>query len=290
MPMFETVEAQVGQLSLAVRKLSMIGAALKIHKNPGVDPRIRTLIVDSFKSLLGKDVEALDEREVSTLVRMIHMSFAEASELLHDPARPAEWQVVDPELLQTQGQASRFAFQRILALSADRPLLQKTFQGRFLDVGTGVAGIALEAAMCCPSLLVDGIDVWEPSLALARRNVEESPYADRITIKNLDVKELAEDPVYTLVWLPTMFMKRSIVEAALDRIAAASRKDAYLVAARYTAPADPAAAAFAALRTFRSGGEPIAQSEMEDMLHARGFVDIESDVSPLATFTLGRRG
>jgi len=289
MPMFDTVEAQVEQLSLAVRKLSMIGAALKIHKNPDVDSRIRNLVVDSFKSALGKDVEALDEREASTFIRMIHMSFAEAGELLHDPARPAEWQVIDPELLQTQGQSSRFAFQRILALSADRPLLQKTFQGRFLDVGTGVAGIALEAAKCCPSLLVDGIDVWEPSLSLARKNVEESPYADRITIKNLDVKELAEDPVYTLVWLPTMFMKRSIVEAALDRIAAASQKDAYLVAARYTAPADPEAAAFAALRTLRSGGEPIAQSEMEDMLSARGFVDIESDVSPLATFTLGRR-
>jgi precorrin-6B methylase 2 len=287
--MFETVEAQVGQLSLAVRKLSMIGAALKIHKNQNVDSRIRNLIIDSFKSALGKDVESLDKREASTLVTMIDMSFAEARELFQDPARPPKWQVVDPELLQTQGQSSRFAFQRILALSADRPLLQKTFQGRFLDVGTGVAGIALEAAKCCPSLLVDGIDVWEPSLALARKNVEESPYAERITIKNLDVRELAEDSVYTLVWLPTMFMKPSTVEAALDRIAAASQKDAYLVAARYTAPADPEAAAFATLRTLRSGGERIAQSEMEDMLRARGFVDIESDVSPLATFTLGRR-
>jgi hypothetical protein len=102
MLMFETVEAQVGQLSLAVRKLSMIGAALKIHKNPDVDSRIRSLIIDSFKSALGKDVEALDEREASTLVRMIRMSFAEAGELLHDPARPPKWQVVDPELLRNR--------------------------------------------------------------------------------------------------------------------------------------------------------------------------------------------
>jgi hypothetical protein len=86
-----------------------------------------------------------------------------------------------------------------------------------------------------------------------------------------------------------MFMRRSIVEAALDRIAVASQKDAYLVAARYTAPADPEAAAFVALRTLRSGGDPIAQSEIEDMLRARGFVDIESDVS-LARRPIDRHG
>jgi SAM-dependent methyltransferase len=219
---------------------------------------------------------------------MIDMTFAEASELLHNPARSAEWQVVDPILLQTQGRASSAAFQRILKLAATRPLLRKTLMGRFLDVGTGVAGIAIEAAKSCPSLLIEGIDIWEPALALARKNVQESPYADRITIKNLDVTTLAGDPAYDLVWLPTMFMKRSVLEAAFDRIAATSMKDAFLVAARYTLPTDPAAATFVTLRTLRSGGDPISQSEMEEMIRDRGFIEIESDVSQLATFTLGR--
>jgi hypothetical protein len=42
----------------------MIGAALKIRKEPGVDPRIHGLITNSVKSMLGKDVEALDEQGV----------------------------------------------------------------------------------------------------------------------------------------------------------------------------------------------------------------------------------
>lgn len=289
--MSDPMEAQVTQLSMAVRKLSMIGSALKIRKHPDVDPRISSLIADSVKSMLGVEVEALDDREASALVRMIDMSFAEAGELLRDPARPAEWRVTDPVLLQTQGQASRQAFHRILELSAGRPLLQKALQGRFLDIGTGVAGIALEAAERCPSLVIEGIDVWEPALALAKRNVEDSAYADRIRIRNLNVTELADDAGYTLVWLPTMFMKRAVVEAALDRVAAASRKDAYLVTARYTTPVDPAAAAFVDLRTLRSGGEPIADLEMEHMLRVRGFIDVESDTPPsrLVTYTLGRR-
>ncbi len=287
--MFETMESRVEQLSLSVRNLSMIAAALKIRGNPEVDSRISNLITSSVESMLDGDVEALDDQEVSTLLKVIQMSFAEASELLHNPARPPGWQVVDPVLLQTQGQASSAAFRRILTLSIERPLLRKTLRGRFLDVGTGVAGIALEAARCCPSLLVEGIDVWEPALALARKNVQESPYDDRIKIKNLDVAKLAGEPLYTLVWLPTMFMRRSVVETALDRIAMASVRDAYLVAARYTVPTDPAAATFATLRTLRSGGDSISQSEMEDMILDRGFIDIETDVSPLATFTLGRR-
>lgn len=286
--MLETIEAQVEQMSLSVRKLSMIGAALKIRKDAAVDSRVSGLIASSVKSMLGEDVETLDDRDVLALVKKIQMGFAEASELLYNPGRPAEWQVVDPVLLQAQGQASSTAFLRILALSTERPLLQKALQGRFLDIGTGVAGIALEAARSCPSLLVEGVDIWEPALALARKNVQDSPYAERITIKTLDVTKLAGDPAYSLVWLPTMFMKRSVVEAALDRIAAASLKDAYLVTGRYTVPTDPEAAAFVALRTLRSGGDPIAQSEMEDMLRDRGFVDIESDVLPLTTYTLGR--
>jgi precorrin-6B methylase 2 len=286
--MSETIKSQIGELSLSVRKLSMIAAALKIRKDTAVASEISDLITSSVKSMLGGDIDALDDRQVSTLVEMIHMSFAEAIELLHNPARPAEWQVVDPVLLQTQGQASSETFQRILTLAAERPLLRDTLEGRFLDVGAGVAGITLEAAKCCPSLLVEGIDVWEPALALARKNVQESPYADRIKIKNLDVTKLAGEPAYNLIWLPTMFMKRSVVETALDRIAAASLKDAYIVAARYTVPADPEAATFVTLRTLRSGGELISQSEMEDMIRHREFVDIESVVSPLATFTLGR--
>ena len=289
MSQVEAIEAQVGQLTAAIRKLSMIGAAVKIRNDQSVDPRISDLITSSANSILGGDVKTLLDQQAATLITMIQMSFAEAGELLHNAARPAEWHVDDPMLLQAQGQASSRVFHRILALSAARPLLQKAFQGRFLDVGTGVAGIALEAAKRYPTLLVDGIDVWEPALKLARRNVEESSYSGRITIRNLDVTGLAEDPVYTLVWLPTMFMKRTVVETALDRIAAASQRDAYLVAARYTVPADPEEAAFVALRTLRSGGEPIGQSEMEDMLRVRGFIDVESDVSLTATFTLGRR-
>jgi hypothetical protein len=85
-----------------------------------------------------------------------------------------------------------------------------------------------------------------------------------------------------------MFLKRSVLQRALDRIVAASLSGSYLVAATYTRPTDPVAASFAALRTLRSGGEVTDASQVEDLLRTHRYVDVESTVSPLATFTLGR--
>jgi len=62
-----------------------------------------------------------------------------------------------------------------------------------------------------------------------------------------------------------------------------------MIAAWHTTPDDPEEAAFVTLRTFRSGGEPITQADMEELLWIRNFRDVDSDISPLATLTFGRR-
>ena len=41
----------------------------------------------------------------------------------------------------------------------------------FLDVGVGVGLLGVEMARLWPNLRIVGIDVWPPSLALARQNV-----------------------------------------------------------------------------------------------------------------------
>ena len=66
--------------------------------------------------------------------------------------------------------------------------------------------MALEAAELCPSLQVDGLDIWEPSLALARANVAASRHAARIEIRAQDVTQLDEHAAYTLAWLPAPFL------------------------------------------------------------------------------------
>lgn len=286
--MTEAALPRVAELARSVRMLATISAALKLRALVDVDAEMRDRIERAAEHALGIAPSSLAEAELPQLHTMIGMAFAESGELLRDPARRPGWQITDPEVLEVQGQASASVFDRILALSETRPLLNRALSGRFLDVGTGVGAIALRAAQACPALEVHGIDIWPPAVALAERNVAASPFATRIRIDRLDVIDLPAAPGYSLAWLPTMFMKRAVVHEAIARIAAASRPDAFLVAGLYTSPQDPFLAEFAALRTLRSGGEITDSAELVHMLGREGFGDIEVDRGPVATFLVAR--
>jgi demethylmenaquinone methyltransferase/2-methoxy-6-polyprenyl-1,4-benzoquinol methylase len=55
-------------------------------------------------------------------------------------------------------------------------------QGRFLDVATGTADLALEAAWRHPGLRVTGIDFAEPMLEIGRKKARGGSVADRVTL------------------------------------------------------------------------------------------------------------
>ncbi len=287
--MSESLSREVQHLARAVRMLAVIGAAIKLRTADDVDDAIREKIERGAHIILGEAAAELGTADSAPLLTMIEMALAEAGELFRDPARTAGWQVHASELLQTQGRASSHAFDRILGFAATRPLLRDALTGTFLDVGTGVGGIALRAAKACPDLQIDAIDIWEPALQLAERNIAASPYADRIRLRDLDVTLLEPEPRYTLAWLPSMFMRRTVVEDAVARIAAATRSGGWLVTALYTMPDDPFAATMASLRTLRSGGEITDPTEVAELLRAEGYVDLEVDAASVATFIYGKK-
>jgi SAM-dependent methyltransferase len=177
----------------------------------------------------------------------------------------------------------------MIALAAERPTLDAALRGRFLDVGTGVGAIALEAAAQFPSLRVVGLDIWEPALALARANVAGSPHAERIAIRAQDVTSLDEVAAYTLAWLPAPFLTRAVAQAALDRLVAALVPGGYLVVGLYIPPADAVGAALANLRLVRSGGHLWESEAMEEELRSRGLTGVETCAGPHSvTFVMGR--
>lgn len=286
--MSEAISRRIHELARAVRMLAVIGAALKLRSGAGIDTAIQEQIGDGVRLALGDDLTDLDDAEIAPLLVEIEMAFVESGELFREPDRTASWQIEDRDHLQAMGRASSSAFDRILGLASTRPSLQAALDGVFLDVGTGVGGIALRAAQTCPDLDIDAIDIWEPALRLAAGNVAASAHAGRIRLRRLDVTELDPGPRYTLAWLPAMFMKRSVLERAIDRIAAASCSGGWLIAPLYTKPDDPFMAVMSSLRTLRSGGEVTQAAELEALLRAREYVDIEVDVGPIATFVMGR--
>ena len=64
---------------------------------------------------------------------------------------------------------------------------------RILDIGTGTALIALMMAQRFPEAQILGVDIDANAVTQASENVMDSPFSDRITIQQMDIKEL-DDP------------------------------------------------------------------------------------------------
>jgi methylase of polypeptide subunit release factors len=90
--------------------------------------------------------------------------------------------------------------------------------GAFLDIGTNVGWIAIDAARSWPALRVVGIDPWERALDLARRNLAQSGVGERVEFRLQRIEQLEDKAVFTLAWLPAVFVAAEIMDAALERI------------------------------------------------------------------------
>ena len=251
---FPTFQAELRRLGGAAHALAAIGAALRLYQTKQeADPAVQARLFAAVEAVLPGALDGLDPGQVSDALAYVTFQIGEATDLFHNADRPPGWVLRDTATLQAVGQASRQNIRSIVALASDRPRLAASLAGRFLDVGTGVGAMALEAAEQCPSAQVVGIDIWEPSLALARANVAASPHASRIDIRAQDVTQLDELAAYTVAWLPAPFLPRPVAEAALDRLAVALAPGGHLVVGLFAVPTDKAGAALTALRVVRSG-------------------------------------
>ncbi len=287
---FPTLQAELRRIGGTVQAFAAIGAALRLHQGKlQADPAIQARLLAAVEAVLPGALNGLNPQQVSEALAYVTFQIGEATELFQNAGRPPGWVLQDPAVLQALGQASRQNIRSIMALAANRPRLAASLAGRFLDVGTGVGAMALEAAEQCPSLQVVGIDIWQPSLALARINVAASPHAARIEIRPKDVTQLDEFAAYTLAWLPVPFLPRAVVEAAVDRLVVALVPNGHLVVGLFAVPTDKAGAALTALRVVRNGGDMWDIGEIEQLLRARGFVDVETCLTPQTIFVIGRR-
>jgi SAM-dependent methyltransferase len=276
--------AQVRELARCARRLAAIGAKLKLEAQHSV----RRTEMFEIEAALAGSVPLLDEGAVGALLSTVEMVLTESTELFANPDRAPGWMAEDAATLEAQGRASTAVCERILALAATRPALADALSGQLLDVGTGVGALALHMAERCPDLRIEAIDIWPPALDLARRRIATSEHSTRIAIAHCDVVHLSREPRFSLAWLPTMFMPALTVDQAIARIAGASIDNGWLIAAFYTIPDDPFDAAFARLRTHRSGGEIIDPVPLIAAFRRHGYVDVEIDEGPIATFVLGR--
>jgi len=134
----------------------------------------------------------------------------------------------------------------------------------------------VSAARVWPECAVTGIDVREPALELARRNVTAAGLGHRIEIRRQDVLDLDDIDRYDCVWVPSFFFGPEVLAAALPKILDATRPGGQVVMAHYEPPPDPLPRTTMRLRTIRDGGSVLDADGAAEQLRSAGGKDVHS--------------
>jgi precorrin-6B methylase 2 len=290
---FESLMTKLRTLSSSVEAFAAIGAELRLRQEElSGDPRVRSLLQEVVHHIDPELLVGLDANQERTALALIQTSFRQTLDLLENPAHTPGWNYQDPVILESQGQISRMIVRGIDTLAAQRPDLAAALRhaGVFLDVGTGVGWLAIEAARSWPALRVVGVDSWEPALTLARKNLSLSGVTERVELRSQSVEDLDDKETFTLAWLPGPFISAEIVGIALERIHRALVPGGWLIFGLNPGPPSALGEALSNLRIVRGGGHPWATKELEQLLGAHGFERIEAlSPFPPITLVLGRR-
>jgi SAM-dependent methyltransferase len=279
---------------LAALTAALDAKAGDVALEPALDARLRELLA----ALGAADVmEGLSPEEAAQFASEIRQLLRVQAKLLTPRTRATSWSYDDPQLLQEFGDFARYhahALARMVVPALDG--LAARFGGpdaAFLDVGVGVAGLAVELARLYPSLRVVGIDVFEPALRLARENVARAGVGDRVTLRAQGAEQLDDDRAFDLAWIPSLFMPEPILPAAVERTHRALRPGGWLVFVTTNVDGrDPLQAAFWRFTTTMFGGPCWSAAEGEALLRAHGFSDVRALPAPPGTpaaFVVGRR-
>lgn len=268
---FDEVMAQANRLLVGAQALGALTARLRLDEL-GVegDPAVRAELDRVVEALgLADDVAGLDPVERSVVLSFARSYLAQALDLVEEPERAGAWGFDDPVLLQAQGSASAVVARLLDAAGLVPP------GARVLDVGTGVAGLAIALCQTFPGVTVVGVDPWEPALAIARENVAAAGVEERVTLVASTIEELEDEEAFDVAWLPSFFIPEPALDGAIVRLHALLRPGGTLVVgATYASDEDPVAAAVDDLFTVRAGGSAVPPPAMIERLVGAGFSDV----------------
>lgn len=187
------------------------------------------------------------------------------------------WSAQTDEVLLGQGRASaatgRALAGRVVPRLPGCVERLKAEGSRILDVGTGVAALALALAEAFPEARVEGIDVLERALDLARAELAaaQPAVAARVSLRHQDAADVSEEETYQLVWLPAPFLSEEALRSALPRLVAALEPGAWLVAGTNPAVDDALRRSVGRWTAVRGGGNAFDTARMTEELVALGL-------------------
>jgi SAM-dependent methyltransferase len=185
------------------------------------------------------------------------------------------WYYTDPEILAAQGAHGSGGGIELMVrlLFPQLEGLEDRLRGpwAFLDVGTGVAGIAIAMCQASPTVRVVGLEPAEAPMALARRNVAAAGLAERIQLRSQRVEELTDTEAFDLVWLPQVFLPGAVLPRALRAAWTALRPGGWILLPAISVTGADTRAALARFRNVLWGGDPLTPEEVAYLLTEARF-------------------
>jgi 2-polyprenyl-3-methyl-5-hydroxy-6-metoxy-1,4-benzoquinol methylase len=186
----------------------------------------------------------------------------------------AGWDHTDRALLQAQGDASGalppMLKAQIVPTLGDLAARLEGPGARLLDVGVGVASLAISACRAWPGIRVVGLDTSDAPLAIARDNVARADLGERIELRKLAVEDLRDEETFDLAWFPSFFIPQAAMAAAVARVRAALRPGGWVITA-VLGGADERQRAVGGLLTDLWGGPVMSPAEMQGVFSSAGF-------------------
>lgn len=270
--------AKAVQLGTSVDALAALAAYLRIEtEGLPADPAVHRLLQQIASELLGAGATTgRPDAATVPVVGLARTFLRQGAELIENPGRSGAWDQVDVPLLQSIGRLSMGIADAVAAAGRELDGLSAALDtpgARLLDVGTGTGWLAIALAQAFPNLAVVGIDIFDPALALARRNVAQSGLDGRVTLLRQDATELAETSAYDAIWLPLPFLPKDVVAPAVAAAVAALKPGGWLLPGTFAGPPDHLSQLLTDLRTVRSGGHPWTADELTSALTGAGLDD-----------------
>jgi precorrin-6B methylase 2 len=277
----DLVRETASRLSMSHQALAALGLALQTRAlGRTLDPRLQAGIDGVLDAIGCRDaVGSLAPDEALPVLAAIRADLLTGPKLMSGTTAPKPgWAHQEDDILQTFGDVSagfpRHFRARILPqLDALSDALSRP-GARFLDIGTGVAALAIAMAKDWPGLSVTAIEPHPPALSLARGNVAYHGLDGRMDLRAGSGEALTDEAAFDLAWVPSAFIPASVIGPILTRVQIALKPGGWLIFAMIRGTPDPLATATTRFRTAFWGGSDMPFEDVRDLMQAAGLTAI----------------
>jgi SAM-dependent methyltransferase len=295
----QALQEFIGRNMVAAGALTALGAALDAKaRNTVLEPSIAKRVQELLEAVgAGNLLDGIGPQEATTMRALIRAMVLNDTKLLFESRRSKMWDHVEPEILESFGEIARslhaqgFARQVVPACEGLAERLRSA-GAALLDVGVGVASSAIALAQMWPELRIVGIDPWEPSLRIARDNVDQAGLGHRIELRRQGIEALEDRTAFDYIWFANHFIPERFALPGLQRALEALRPGGWIGVGTNNEAAPAPVLALARLREAQWGGTEWSTAHAEKVLREIGFVDVRALPTPaggMVTMVVGRR-